>query len=521
VLVLLVVGVFGQTVGHGFINYDTDQYLYANPRVLEGLTGENVQWAFTTFYFSNWHPLTWLSHMASADMFGANPTGHHLVNVLFHGAGAVLLFLGLSRMTGAPWRSAFVAALFAVHPLNVEPVAWVSSRKDVLSAFFAFAAIFAYGHYAKAPSFGRYAFVGILFALGLMSKSMAVTLPCVFLLLDFWPLRRISLWQRDGAATWKRPVLEKAPMIALSAAVGAVTIVSQRAGGAMVSLEQSPLTMRAANVTLGYWTYLRKAFWPADLAVFYPMSDSVPAWRVGLAIALLVVVTLGCFLYLRRAPYLSVGWLWFVGMLVPAIGFVQVGESAVADRYAYIPLVGLFIMAAWGMPAILPRVKWRRPVLAGLAGVVIAALSITAWQQARLWRDEVVLYRHSMAVAGPSSRLLNNLGNALLERQQYEDAIESFKEALDRNPNALNVHNNLGAALLFTEKYDEAVVYLEEALTREPDNAVALTNLAYAEARLGNREAALGHAQRAVEADPAYGKARALLEALQQGRAIE
>ncbi len=372
-LVLATLTVYWQVGNYEFVNFDDDKYIIENFHVQKGLTRDSVIWAFTATHVSNWHPLTWLSHMLDFQLYGLNPSGHHLTNVFFHLVNTLLLFLVLKLMTGALWRSGLVAALFAVHPLHVESVVWVAERKDVLSTLFWMLTLWAYLGYTKRPGVKRYLVILLAFALGLMAKPMLVTLPFVLLLLDYWPLKRIELGQsaiglpaasqpstianKPGAQAF-RLLLEKTPMFVLAAVSSVVTFIVQKSGGAVGALETYPFKIRMANALLSYVIYLKKMIWPQNLAVFYPHpGQSLPMWQAAGAGLLLVVVSIAVIRAGRRYPYLPVGWLWYVGTLVPVIGLVQVGDQAMADRYTYVSLIGLFIVVAWGVPDVAR--SWR------------------------------------------------------------------------------------------------------------------------------------------------------------------
>ncbi|NIQ87873.1 MAG: hypothetical protein GWN93_01765, partial [Deltaproteobacteria bacterium] len=405
--------------------------------VHKGLTRESFIWAFTTTDEANWHPLTWLSHMVDCQLYGLNPAGHHLTNVLLHSASTVLLFLILLGMTGSRWRSALVAALFALHPLHVESVAWVAERKDVLSTLFWMLTLWAYLAYTKRPERKRYLLIIVAFTLGLMAKPMLVTLPFVLLLLDYWPLKRIELGQsasglpaanqpstiaeKPGAQAF-RLLLEKTPLFVLTAASSVVTFVVQKSEGAVGALEVYPLKIRVANALVSYVSYIIKMIWPQNLAVFYPHpGQSLPMWQAVAAGILLVLISIAVIRAGRRQPYLPVGWLWYLGTLVPVIGLVQVGAQAMADRYTYVPLIGLFIMAAWGVPELMKKWHHRRVALVVSAALVLFALMTCARLQLRHWKNSIALLSHAHAVTAKSYLVHNNLGSALNELGKYDE----------------------------------------------------------------------------------------------------
>ena len=408
---------------NGFINLDDPYYVTANPQVLPGITRAGLAWAMTANVASNWHPLTLLSHMLDCQLYGLHPTGHHATSLLLHLANVLLLFAVLRGMTGAAGRSAAVAALFAVHPLHVESVAWVAERKDVLSALFWILAMGAWARYARAPSLGRYLLVFLLMALGLTAKPMVVTLPFALLLLDVWPLDRLGLG-------WKRLAVEKLPLLALSAASSLITLRYQETS--LVPLGVVPWRLRAANALVSYAAYLGKLFLPRHLAVFYPIQPAIPAWEVAGAAVLLIAITVLAIWRARREPWLLVGWLWFLGTLVPVIGLVQVGRQAMADRYTYIPSIGLFLAVVWSL-AELGRA--HRAALATAAGIVILALAATTRVQIGYWSDGATLFRHALAATDDGNYLAHiGLGKALMGEKDWDGAAAQFRAVLARYP---------------------------------------------------------------------------------------
>ena len=526
--------VYLPAVEFNFITFDDDRYVTGNPQVQGGLTGTAVSWAFTHAYSANWHPLTWLSHMLDCQLYGLNPAGHHLTNFLFHAANTVLLFLWLRSLTGAFWRSAFVAALFALHPLHVESVAWVAERKDVLSAFFGLLSLWAYTRYAGkseirnltvASSSGAnrrgsfyYALALLLFGLGLMSKPMLVTWPCVMLLLDYWPLGRGAEFgnRRDTPTPlrrWAWLVLEKLPFFALSAAASVVTVLAQRAGGAMVSMESLPLGPRILNALDAYLRYLGKLLWPADLAVIYPLASRAAAGTL-LAGLLVVAVTLLAFWQRRRRPYLPVGWAWYLGTLVPVIGLVQVGNQSMADRYTYLPAVGLFIILAWGAADITAAWPKRRLALAAAATAILAACALTAQAQLRHWQNTESLFRHTLAVTTNNFVAWNNLGFCLAKQGQPREAEACYRAAVEINPDFQDSWSNLGSLLAETMRHEEAIATYETALQTHPGFIKVRNGLATALAMTGRLEEAKAQCREAARLDPGSAEARSNLGAL-------
>lgn len=491
-LAITTLAVFSEVRNHQFVNYDDNRYVTENRVVQAGLTREGAVWAFTTTHASNWHPLTWLSHMLDCELFGANPRAHHLSNLILHLANSLLLFLIFKRMTGMLWQSAFVAALFAIHPLHVESVAWVSERKDVLSAFFLMLTLWAYLYYVVSPGFGRYLLVLLLFAIGLMAKPMLVTLPFVLLLMDYWPLGRFQLASRRDDSNpniskstnlkgQPRPPLglvsEKLPLLAVSALSSLATFLVQQSEAAVQSLAVFPLEVRVANALMSYMTYVGKTIWPRHLAVFYPHPGHVAFWKIAGAVLFLVGVSTLVIRKARRHPYLATGWLWYLGTLVPVIGLVQVGAQSMADRYTYVPSIGLFVMIAWGAPHLMPRRAWRHVVIALSTGSVLLALMVTAWLQVRHWHDSRALFEHAIKVTHENALAHHNLGMALYRQGRVGEAIAQYRKAMAINSNYALAHNSLGAALVTQGGFKEAITHFSRALQINPHYDDAQKNL--------------------------------------------
>ena len=484
-LVVFTSAVYWQVGGHEFIDFDDNAYVYQNPHVREGITGSNIVWAFTSVDAANWHPITWLSHMADAQIFGMNPRGHHLTSAVIHVVSTVLLFLLLLRLSGSLGKSWFVAALFALHPLHVESVAWVAERKDVLSAFFWFLTLYCYAAYVARRGPKLYLLTLACFVMGLMAKPMLVTLPVVLLLLDYWPLNRYGrpesetgrpLW--PGAASALAPLLkEKIPFFACSLLSAAVTVYAQHEGGALRSVELMPLGYRVGNAAIAYLRYLVKTLWPRDLAVMYPLPLTIPPWQIIGALLFLLLVSTAAVLARRRHPYLAVGWFWYLVTLVPVIGLVQVGDQAMADRYTYIPLVGLFILAAWGVPALAKDLPYRRGILTLAAAMAITASAAATWRQLGYWQDNVSLFRHALQVTSGNFLAHNRLGTALGRKGDVDAAYREFQEALAIEPNCYETHNNLGFSLAVKGNLDAAIKEYRVALALNPDYLTARANL--------------------------------------------
>ncbi len=498
---------FGQTLHYGFVNYDDNEYVYENSFVQKGLTWSGIRWAFTSFSAANWHPLTWISHMLDSQIYGLHAGGHHLTNVLLHTAATILLFLVFRRMTGALWRSAFVAAVFAVHPLRVESVAWVSERKDVLSALFFILTIGAYVRYARRPwSPAWYGLVLLLFTTGLMCKPMLVSLPFVLLLLDYWPLKRIPEF-RISNSRWKSLLVEKIPFFVLAAASCVVTYFAQTV--AIQPTVQLTLLLRVENALTSYMVYLGQMFWPSGLAVLYPFAPGGPRMSEALlSLALLAGISTVAFLLRRRCPYFLIGWLWYLIMLVPVIGIVQVGLQTHADRYTYLPHIGLYLLLAWTTVDWCAGWRYCRVVLVGSSTIILAALILCARKQATYWRDSESLWTHTLACTSDNPNACYNLGSALLEKDDVDKAIRQFQRALQMDPDYAETHNNLGDALLQQGKVDEAITQFQMALKIEPGLMQPYYNLGNALLQQGKVDEAVVQFQKALKINPSYADAQ-------------
>jgi protein O-mannosyl-transferase len=498
--------VFGQTLWHDFLNYDDDIYVYANPIVTSGITLRGIVWAFTHVHAGNWHPLTTISHMLDCQLFGLKPGGHHFSNVFLHTAGVILLFLVLHQMTGALWRSAFVAAVFAIHPLRVESVAWIAERKDVLSGVFFMLTLAAYLRYVHKQTLGRYALLAVAFGCGLLTKSMLVTVPLVLLLLDYWPLQRMVDRQ-----TLRKLALEKIPLLALSAASSVATILAQ--GGPTGEMEPFPLAWRMTNAVVTCLIYIGQMFWPAHLAAFYPHPENrLPVSEIILATAILVAITGMAFVLRRTRPYFIVGWLWYLGMLLPVIGVLQIGMQGHADRYTYLPQIGLYLLLTWAIGDLLRSLRYRRSVLVIGAAIVLVALTRRAQSQMPNWRDSETLWRHALAVTSNNHVAHNNLAVLLQRRGQLDEAISHYRQALSIRSNSgqarhylglARTHSNLGSVLLRKGQIDEAIAECEAALKLRPAYADAHTNLGNALLQRGFVEQAIVHYEQALQTAPA------------------
>jgi len=542
VLITAILISFWQAKDFDFINLDDLQYVTENPHVQSGLSLKGIAWAFTTTHASNWHPLTWLSHMLDVQLFGLKPGWHHLVNVFFHIVNTVLLFLVFNRMTRALWPSAFVAALFALHPLHVESVAWVSERKDVLSTFFWMLTMGAYAFYVEKPDTKKYLLTLGVFALGLMAKPMLVTLPFVLLLLDYWPLNRFQTPIPAGGnssrlpdannpgAKKKKPkksadrnnaeikkalkpsgqwpallalIKEKIPFFALSAASCIITFYAQEKGGAVGSLDILPFNARMANAIVSYVDYIEKMIWPRNLAVFYPHPGIRPVWLfLGSALTLLII-TIIVLRSAKRFSYLATGWLWYLGTLVPVIGLVQVGLQALADRYTYVPLIGLFVIIAWGVPDLTRKWHNRKTLMALSSSLILAILMFSTWSQAKYWQNSITLFEHAIKATTDNYVAHNNLGVALTKIGEKEKAAFHYSEAIRIKPNFENAHYNLGNYLASRGMTAEAIVQYSEAIRIKPTYSKAHNNLGAMLASQGKFQEAIVQYEKALRTEPA------------------
>ncbi len=510
-LVFVTVALYWPVGTFEFDNYDTANYVYENSRVKAGLTAASLRWAFTTTHVSNWHPVTWLSHMLDVQLFGLNPGAHHWTNIVFHLANVLLLFGVVRLMTGSLWRSGAVALLFAVHPLHVQSVAWIAERKDLLSTFFGLLAIWRYIRYAQSPNAGSYGSVLLFFILSLMAKPMMVTLPFILLLLDYWPLERMRFEARSGSnhlsqglAFNAAVLLEKLPLLIVSAAACLVTVFAQKTGGAVGSLVAYPFYVRLANALISYIGYIGKMIWPVNLAVFYPHPGAPPEWKVIMAGMLLGGITWVAIRFAKSKPWFIVGWLWYLGTLVPVIGLVQVGAQAMADRYTYVPLIGLFIVLSWGIPHILSPFRYRKLGQTALAAFACITLMIISWGQVKTWQSGQTLFERALAVTENNYVAHNNLGHYQLQEGRLNDAIHHFNKAVEINPRFEVAYLNLGVALSRQGQTDQAIGWYTRALQLNPDYAMAYNNLGNALYRQRAYRKAIANYLQAIQKDPDY-----------------
>jgi len=515
-LIAAIIAVYWPVYKYDFVKYDDHVYITDNANIQSGLNWKSIRWAFTTGYIANWHPVTWLSHIIDYQLFKGWAGGYHLINVLFHILNTLVLFYVLMRMTGAVWPSAFVAAIFALHPLHVESVAWIAERKDVLSTFFWLLTMLAYVRYVENPRLKWYLAAIVLFILGLMSKPMLVTLPFVLLLLDYWPLeRKIS----------RRLLIEKIPFFICSIASCVVTFLAQQSSSATVNLQALGLKIRVDNAIVSCFTYITKMIWPRRLAVFYPHpGGGLSITSVTVCGFLLVLISI-CFIFLaRRHRFFAFGWLWYLGTLVPVIGLVQVGAQAMADRYTYMTLTGLFIIIAWSAKEFVPE-RWCR-ISALLAVVILIACSVTTWRQLRYWKNTQTLFEHTLAVTENNYMTLSNYASYLIGVGRFDEAIERSIESLKIAPNYADAHNNLGLALMNSGKASAAIEQFSLAVKYKPDFTPAYNSLAITLYKQGRNEEAIGYFKQVLKLEPNFAEARlnfgsALLQVGSTKQAIE
>jgi tetratricopeptide (TPR) repeat protein len=478
-LVALVWFVFGQTITFPFSNFDDPEYVYEVPEINSGLSWHNIAWAFTHWPSTNWFPLKNISHMFEFQFYGFNPGLFHLTNVVLHTVTVVLLFLVLRRMTGKIWRSAFVAAIFAIHSLRAESVVWIEERKDVLSGVFFMLTLVAYLHYRRKPSIARYVTMSILFAAGLLSKPMLVTTPFILLLLDYWPLERMRNAKGEARSPKLRVlVLEKIPLFVLAFIVAFLT--SRGIAPAHSAADQLSFLARLGNALVSYITYIWQMIWPINLAVFYPFPpNGLPTWQPIIAAAILLAITIAVFALRKSRPYLIVGWLWYLVMLAPVIGLIQINLQAHADRYTYLPQIGLYLIIAWGVADLLSSWRYRPQIASAAAVVAILSLAFVARVQASYWRDSETLWTHTIAVTKDNYFAHASLADLLMRRGRVSEAIGHSEEALRIRPNDADAQNNLGLAMLQTGDTKRAVEHLEKALEINPGHMNAEVNLAW------------------------------------------
>ncbi|HQI74152.1 MAG TPA: tetratricopeptide repeat protein, partial [Smithella sp.] len=481
-LIVTSVIAFSPVAANEFINFDDNGYITENVRVQQGITLQNVQWALTTTYFSYWHPLTWLSHMLDWHLFGANASGHHLMSLFLHIGSVIFLFLFLYKTTNHIWPAAFAAALFSLHPLRVESVAWASERKDVLNIFFTVLCFYAYAFYADEKKVSRYVLCMLFFVLAVMSKPMAVTLPFVLLLLDYWPLNR---WgnpyhenTKNGFSSVIKLIGEKIPFFCLSLAASAGAIWAQSKEGTVASLDNVPFMIRTSNAIVAYVSYLGKLLWPVNLAVFYPYEYVLPPWKILFSAAVILVITLIVMYYIRKKPFLFVGWYIYLGTLVPVIGLVQVGSQAMADRYTYVPSLGITFVLAWGIPSIIENQKLRKRFLAPVAVIFLSLLMLLTWQQCHYWKNSVTVFIHAISVTKNNALAHNQLGLAFYEQGRDREALYHFDKTILLQPAQDSAYNNRGAIYLKYGRTEQALQDFNKTLAVNPHYVKAYNNRA-------------------------------------------
>lgn len=534
-VVLITLMAFWPVQYNGFINLDDTFFITENPHVISGISWENIRWAFTLGNQNEkghytFHPLTWISFMLDCELFGLNPRGHHLSNLFLHLVNTALLFFLLQRMTGKPGRSAFVACLFGIHPLHVESVAWATERKDTLSTLFWFLTLWAYIRYVEKPDWKKYLRIAVFFLLGLLSKSMLVTIPFLLLLLDFWPLQRMK-FRRDAKPTVlpqgenvspaplttvtespyvketiPRLIREKVPLLGLSLLFGLLTLLDQQWGGAVSSLETVPLSMRLSNVILAYWEYIWKMFWPVQLSVFYPfLAQELTLGKTAMAAAILAVITAGAIWRWKKSPYLAAGWFWYLIVLVPVIGFVQVGAQSMADRYTYVSLIGLFLAGTWLSMDLLGSLgAMARRLLTFSAVVILVVLAFLTRTQVGYWKTDISLYRHSLSVAEKAYVLHLNLGEALMKIRQYDESIRHNLRALELNPGNILATTNLAAGYINTRQVEKAEQLCRQALRQSPEDSRLLNTMGVVLMKTGEERwpEALACLEKSLQIDP-------------------
>ena len=503
-LVIAPIIVYGQMLGHEFVYHDDHLYAAENAYVKTGLTVDGIKWAFSTFHLEFWHPLTWLSLMLDTRLFGALPGGYLFSNLVLHILNALLLFAFLNRSTGSVWRSWMVAALFALHPTNVESVAWISQRKDVLSTFFWMLTLHSYYFYARRPGLKRYLGVLSVLILGLMAKPMLVTLPFVLLLLDYWPLGRLPAGASLKSFSKSAFMLlrEKIPLIAVCGAAAVITYLAQQSSGGIKSVAAVSIADRISNALISYVAYIINMLWPFKLACFYPFTTTFARWQVGGCFLLLVAVTWIAVRSARRHPFFIVGWLWYLGALVPVIGLVKIGAFAMADRYGYVPSIGIYILAIWGVPVLTVRLARRQALMNGLSACALIICMATTWHQVGFWQNKVTLFSRALDVTSNNWFAHNALGKDFLQRERFDDALNQFHKARHIVPNYIPTYVNLGITYARQNNLREAIRYLSAAERMRPEAAEVQRNLAILYEQHGDSEKALAHFRRALELEP-------------------
>ena len=512
IVILLIVAsfiAFGRIAGNDFINFDDNIYITENNYIQSGFNPGSIKWAFTAVVSNNWHPLTLISHALDWSLFGANPSGHHIVSMFLHIGSVILLFLFLNKTTCNLWAAAFAAAFFALHPLRVESVAWAAERKDVLSMFFGMAAIYAYSFYAGNHKLSKYLLCLILFAMALMSKPMMVTLPLVLMLLDYWPLGR---WQKaikepgNNFNSVGRLIWEKVPFICLTIVSSIVTFWTQSESGS-VSLADFTFLTRSANAIISYISYLEKIFWPVNLAVFYPYNLSLPLWKVLTSGLILILITLTVIYYIRKLPFLFTGWFWYMGTLIPVIGLVQIGNQAMADRYTYLPSVGIAFMVAWGIPSLIKSEGIRKKILFPTAIIILAIMSISTWQQCGYWKNSATLFSHALQVTKNNYLAHNNLGVTLFGERKNGEAIDHFSKSISIKEDYAYAYNNRGFTYANLGQHQRAIEDYNKSISLNSDYTTAYNGRATVYYALGQYQQAIEDLNKAISLKHDYAEA--------------
>jgi tetratricopeptide (TPR) repeat protein len=508
-LILSTLIAYWQLQHHDFINFDDEVYVVKNYHVQDGISIKSIKWAFTAYSASNWHPLTWLSHMLDYQLYGLKPAGHHLTSRFLHIINVLLLFVVFIKATNNIWQSSLIAALFAIHPVHVESVAWVAERKDLLSTFFWLLTLWFYIKYVEHRSIYRYFPVLLFFAFGLMSKPMVVTLPCVLLLLDYWPLNRFRasdfipyLTSRQHLSLFSL-IIEKIPLFILSAISCVITFYAQKYGGAVASLDFIPYKIRISNAIISYINYLINMFWPFNLGVFYPYPEYFPFWKIMVSLLILISITFFS-IKLKQKPFFLVGWLWYLGTMVPVIGIIQVGSQSMADRYTYIPSIGISIIIAWGVPEIFSKFRYKRPFLLALTSVFLFLLMILTWIQVSYWKNSISLFKHTIRVTEKNYTAYNSLGVALASQDKFDDAILNYKHALCIKPDYTSALNNLGNALENKGHYDEAIKHYLKVIEIDPNYVGAYLNIGNIMQKEDRFDEAISNYKKALSIEPEY-----------------
>lgn len=513
-LIILILSVYAKVITYDFIVFDDDLYITDNEHVKKGFTSQSVKWALST-PSPYWHPLTWLSHMTDCELFGLNPGGHHATSIFIHILNTLLLFIVFLKMTGDKWKSAFLSAVFALHPINVDSVAWIAERKNVLSTLFGFLTMLCYTLYVKKPKIKSYLVTVFVFALSLMAKPMLVTLPFLFLLLDYWPLNRVQfLSEKENPKEQtisvkrfirlnKKLIIEKLPLFILafiSVGISSYAISYQKSG---VPLEDVPMALRIENAAVSYVKYIYKMIWPQDLAIYYPFPQSIPTWKSATAALLLFAITLYICVRIKKNPWLFTGWFWYIGTLFPVIGIKQTGLwPAISDRWGYVPLIGLYVIISWGIPSLVHSWKFKKQFLKISAALTILLLLISSYLQTLHWKDTIVLFKHSMKVTGFNDRACNNIGVAYVQKNKNEEALFYFKKALELNPLYKDAHFNYANALSKEGKIEASIWHFKKTLKIDPEHLEAHNDLGIVLANTGKLDEAISHFKKAVQINP-------------------